>query len=76
VPREPIEAEYAIASMSAVANFLWFWCPPTRSAVSASTDTPMGSITTAVAVFDTHIDMKPVASMNPRTSCFGFVPTA
>lgn len=30
-------------------------------------DTPMGSIITAVAVLDTHMEMNPVAIMKPRT---------
>ena len=45
------------------------------SAVSPSTDMPIGSITTAVAVLETHMDMNPVAIMKPSTICFGFVPT-
>lgn len=36
----------------------------------------MGSIMTAVAVLDTHMDRKPVASMKPSTSILGLVPTA
>lgn len=75
VPSEPIDAEYAIPSMSAVANFFWLAMPPTASAVSESTEIPIGSMTTAVAVLDTHMDKKPVASMKPRISCLGEVPT-
>ena len=74
VPSEPMEAEYAIPSISAVANFFCFSQPPTVSAVSASTEVPIGSITTAVAVLDTHMDKKPVASMNPKIRRLGEVP--
>ena len=35
--------------------------PPMLSAVSITIDKPIGSITTAVAVLDTHMDKKPVA---------------
>ena len=41
---------------------------------SSSTDTPIGSIITAVAVFETHMETKPVATMKPRTSRDGLVP--
>ena len=40
------------------------------------TETPMGIIITAVAVFDTHMDRKPVAIMNPPTTPPGLVPMA
>ena len=38
---------------------------PVASFTSVSTDIPMGSIMTAVAVFDTHMDKNAVAIMNP-----------
>ena len=41
---------------------------------SSSTEMPMGSIMTAVAVFETHMDRKPVAIMNPAIICGGLVP--
>ena len=74
VPSEPMEAEYAMPSMRAVANFFCLSQPPTVSAVSASTDVPIGSMTTAVAVFDTHMDKKPVASIKPKMRRRGEVP--
>jgi|GEM_PF-3035820 len=58
-----------------LAKRFWFFIPPTVSAVSMSTEVPMGSITTAVAVLDTHMDIKPVASMKPKMMRFGLVPT-
>ncbi len=36
----------------------------------------MGTIMTAVAVFETHMVIRPVATMRPSTSLFGVVPTA
>ena len=36
----------------------------------------MGIIMTAVAVFETHIDRKPVAIMNPAITIVGLVPMA
>ena len=71
-----MEAEYAMPSMSAVAKRFWLAMPPTVSAVSMSTEVPMGSITTAVAVLETHMDIKPVASMKPRMMRLGEVPTS
>ena len=44
--------------------------------MSERTDTPMGSIMTAVAVLETHMERKPVAIMKPRTSSFGEDPMA
>ena len=41
---------------------------------SSSTDTPMGSIITAVAVLETHMLRNAVASMNPATIWAGLVP--
>lgn len=49
--------------------------PPERSATSASTESAIGSIISAVAVFDTHIEMNPVAIMTPSTIRLGVVPT-
>lgn len=43
---------------------------------STSTETPIGSIITAVAVFETHMEMNPVAIMGPRISREGLVPMA
>ncbi len=37
--------------------------------------TAIGIIIMAVAVFEIHIEMKPVASMNPSTRRRGLVPT-
>ena len=36
----------------------------------------MGNIIAAVAVFEIHMEMKAVATMNPSTSRRGLVPTA
>ena len=98
VPNEPIEAAYAIPSISAVPKLdLMISCltelscgstsasaPAPGSAGAASplpilvtrskTDTPIGSIITAVAVLETHMDKKPVATMNPATIWVGLVP--
>ena len=38
---------------------------PTTLDTIMSTEMPIGSIITAVAVFDTHMEMKPVAIMKP-----------
>src|SRR5699024_9429847 len=39
------------------------------------TEMPIGNITTAVAVFETHIDIKPVAIIKPKMRRYGEVPT-
>ena len=103
VPREPMDAEYAMPSIRAVpkldlttSSLSWSSCrstsPVSRESpacavagavspspepilvTSSSTDTPIGSIITAVAVLDTHMDRKPVATMNPATIWEGLVP--
>lgn len=51
-------------------------CFSSRSKTSWSTDTPIGSIITVVAVLLTHMLRKPVASMKPPTMRTGDVPTA
>ena len=38
-----------------------------RSLTSAITDNPIGSIISVVAVLDTHMERKPVASISPNT---------
>ena len=50
--------------------------PPLSSEASISTDTPIGSIITAVAVFDTHMLRNPVAIMNPAITLVDRVPIA
>ena len=63
-------------SIRAIPNFGGtFWSSLIR-AVKASTDIPMGSIMTAVAVLETHMLMNPVAIMNPPISWRGLVPTS
>lgn len=47
---------------------------PTTFATIMSTEMPIGSIITAVAVFETHIDMKPVAIMKPAIIGPGLLP--
>ena len=49
--------------------------PRLRSVTSASTEVAMGSIISAVAVFETHIDRNPVASIIPSTIRRGDSPT-
>ena len=51
------------------------WRRELRSTTSVRTDRPMGSIISVVAVFDTHIDRKPVASISPSTIRRGCTPT-
>ena len=76
VDRDAIDAEYAIPSVSALPKLDFRRSSPRASGLtSAMTESPIGSIMTAVAVLDTHIERKPVATMNPSTSCFGCVPT-
>jgi hypothetical protein len=46
-----------------------------RSVTRASTERPIGSIISVVAVFDTHMERKPVAIISPSTMRFGSTPT-
>ena len=45
------------------------------SLTSARTDRPIGSIIRVVAVFETHMERKPVASIMPSTIRVGSAPT-
>ena len=48
--------------------------PAKSFCTSISTEMPMGSIITAVAVLETHMERKPVAIMNPAISADGLEP--
>ena len=48
---------------------------PERSETRARTESPIGSIINVVAVLDTNIDRKPVASIIPSTIRVGSMPT-
>jgi hypothetical protein len=91
VPIPPIDAPYAIASIRQTAKFrasrpptfiqssaapLWSSPAPRRWFFTRSTtEAPIGSIITAVAVLETHMLMRAVASMNPAINRRGLVPT-
>ena len=48
---------------------------PARLSTCSTMARPIGTIMTAVAVFDTHIDRKAAATMKPRTNRAGPPPT-
>ena len=69
--RSPTDAVIDAPAASACASA----ARPLRSSTSASTEVAMGSIISAVAVLDTHIDRKAVASIRPSTIRRGCSPT-
>ena len=73
VATPPMEAAYAIPSMSAIPNSKGPSVSWGRN-ISA-TARAMGSIMVAVAVFEIHMDRNAVPSMKPRMMRFGLVPT-
>lgn len=76
VAMPPIEALYAIASISALPNTS---CSSVVFVAGSSLNCatmamPIGSIITEVAVFEIHIDKKAVAIMNPKIMLLTLVP--
>src|SRR5699024_7776837 len=72
---EPIVTPYATPNSSDAANFL----PAAFSSMERTRfkiDTAIGTIMTAVAVFDTQAEMKAEAIIKPSTIWDGFVPTS
>ena len=64
---ESAVSESAVSAASVMA-------PPTTLLTIISTEIPMGSIITAVAVFETHMETNPVAIMKPAIIGPGLLP--